>query len=229
MKRDYLSVVYSEKRAPKTDYPRRLTGYLFDRFNMKEGQRLLEVGCGRGEFLKAFQELKLDCKGVDLSDHCVKDGGADTFTCVDITKESLPFVDNSFDYVYHKSLIEHLRSPERLMKETYRVLKPGGMVIILTPDWGSQMKVFFEDITHEKPYDARALEDALKIYGFKEEGAELFYQLPAIWRFPALRMLSFVIRSLISTPLARKITRATGIKFFRWSVELMVLGYGKKR
>ncbi len=47
---------------------------------------------------------------------------------------SLPYPDNSFDIIYAIEVIEHLRSPYDFIKETYRVVSPGGKVIITTPN-----------------------------------------------------------------------------------------------
>ncbi len=229
MSKDYVSVVYDEKRTPRTAYPAQFAGHLFDRFGMKKGERLLELGCGRGEFLKAFQDLRLDCQGVDLSDHCLKNNADLKVTCLDLSKDKLPYEDNTFDYVYNKSLIEHFYSPDHLMKETYRVLKPGGRVIMLTPDWISQMKVFYEDYTHSRPYDVSSLRDVLKVHGFSDVATRRFYQLPLLWKYPGLRVVSRALQLIISTPVARKLTELTRIKFLRWSVELMVLGTGMKK
>jgi hypothetical protein len=102
------------------------------------------------------------------------------------------------------------------------------MLIILTPDWASQMKIFYEDFTHCRPYTVSALRDALEIYGFLEVNAELFYQYPAIWKYPVIKILSRLMGLVFSTPAARRLTELTKIKYFRWSVELMILGYGKK-
>jgi SAM-dependent methyltransferase len=228
MVNDYVSVVYDENRTPRTEYPFKLASYLFKRFKMKKGERLLEIGCGRGEFVSAFQSLGLDCHAVECSQYSLKELTHIKIKNADISKDRLPYDDNAFDVVYHKSLIEHLYVPDNLMKETFRVLKPGGRVIILTPDWASQMKVFYEDFTHSRPYDITSLGDLLKVYGFNDIRAELFYQLPILWHFPGLKILSRLIRTIISVPVARKLTRIMGIKFFRWSVELMVLGSGIK-
>lgn len=227
MNKSYLEVVYDEKRTPKTDYPDKLARYLHKRFELNEGDKLLEIGPGRGDFLLAFKKIGLLCYAVDIEvdpnlskEVDVKKGN--------VERGQLPYDDGEFDVVYHKSLIEHLESPNELMKETYRVLKPGGKVIILTPDWASQMKVFYEDITHKRPYDRTALADTLMMYGFKNITAEKFHQLPAVWKIPPLKIITAIMRVFLSTPVARKIAKVTHIKFFRWAVELMVLGVGEK-
>jgi ubiquinone/menaquinone biosynthesis C-methylase UbiE len=226
---DYVGVVYDEARTPRTEYPFQMASYLFTRFHLYKGQKLLEIGCGRGEFLNAFQQLGMSCYGVDLSEYGFCHLKDIQVAKVDISQDVLPFENNSFDVVYHKSLIEHLYSPDHLMKETYRVLKPEGRVIILTPDWVSTMKVFYEDYTHSRPYTVTAVSDLLKVYDFKKIESELFYQLPILWRYPKLKIISLFLQMFLSTPAARYLTKVTGLKFFRWSVELMVLGTGEKR
>jgi ubiquinone/menaquinone biosynthesis C-methylase UbiE len=226
---DYVTVVYDEARTPRTEYPFQMVSYLFKRFHLQKGQKLLEIGCGRGEFLNVFKQLGMSCSGVDLSEHGFCHLNDIKVAKLDISQDDLPFENSSFDIVYHKSLIEHLYSPDHLMKETYRVLKPGGRIIILTPDWVSTMKVFYEDYTHSRPYTVTAVSDLLKVYDFKKIESELFYQLPILWRYPKLKIISLFLQMFLSTPAARYLTTVTGLKFFRWSVELMVLGTGEKR
>jgi len=226
--KDYVSLIYNETRTPRTEYPFKLASYLFHQFKLNKKNKLLEIGCGRGEFLASFKQLGLDCYGVDISSFSYANLTGVKVEKVDVSQDTFSYEDNSFDIVYHKSLIEHLYSPDHLMKETYRILKPGGRVIILTPDWVSQIKVFYEDFTHSRPYDLTSLSDLLHIYGFSEVESKLFYQLPILWYYPWLKILSCFLRIFISTPTARRLTKISGIRFFRWSVELMVLGTGIK-
>lgn len=226
---DYISLVYDAQRTPKTEYPHQLTAYLANRFQLKAGARLLELGCGRGDFLQAFKDHGFHCYGVDreasAQDFCP---GIEIAVC-DIEAQKLPYPDGYFDIVYHKSVIEHVYSPNNLMTETRRVLKPGGKCIILTPDWVSQMQVFYEDITHCRPYDTNALRDTFLLFGFDNVIAERFRQLPVLWKSVPLTALAQVMGLVLNVKTARSLTRKTGIKFFRWGVELMVLGYGEKR
>ena len=52
--KDYVEVIYNEQVRSFTTYPEKLAKYLFNRYDLKKGQKLLDVGCGRGEFLKGF-------------------------------------------------------------------------------------------------------------------------------------------------------------------------------
>ena len=225
---DYVSTVYDNKRTPKTDYPNKLIKHLTNRFGLNVNSKILELGCGRGDFLNEFQKAGFICAGLDREMSSVDNDYELNVKQCDLAVNVFPYGDNTFDIVYHKSVLEHIYDPGNLMRETIRVLKPGGKLIILTPDWHTQWKNFFEDFTHSRPFDVMALSDLLKIYGFKNTIIEKFYQLPVIWKIPGLKILSKLLQIIMNVYGARWLTKITGIKFFRWSVELMILGYGEK-
>ena len=220
MAKNYLSVVYDEKSHPYNDYPKKLCAYLFQSFRLKKGMKMLEPGCGRGEFLNNFKELGLDVVGIDISPEAANfDNGLDVKIC-DVESDKLPFEDNVFDVIYSKSFIEHLHYPERYLEEAYRVLKPGGILITLVPDWESNYKIYFDDFTHRTPFTNVALEDAYKMYGFSKVNVFKFRQLPIVWKYPKLNYFCEAISPLIPV--------RTKNKFFRWSRELMLIGTGVK-
>jgi len=228
MKKDYAAVVYEERRAPRSTYPQQLITYLIDRFGLRTGDHLLEISCGRGDFIESFQKAGLRCSGVDREKSSVDvTSDVDIIKC-DVSKDELPFDNKTFDVVFHKSLIEHFFDPTHCMDETQRVLKEGGKLIILTPDWESQMQTFYEDFTHYRPYTTLAIRDLLHMWGFKNIIAEKFYQLPFLWEYPYMSFFSKMLSVFFSVNTARWLTGKTRIKFFRWSVELMILGYGEK-
>jgi len=222
-KGSYIDTIYDEKIRPHTSYPFQLCKYLFDRFEMKKGRILLDVGCGRSDFLEGFKHMDLDVYGLDYEkcySHLVLDDIEIRYANVEI--DPFPFDDCTFDVVFSKSLIEHLFNPTKFMKECYRVLKPGGRIIIMTPDWMSQMRIFFDDYTHRQPYTVTAIRDVLRIFGFKKIISERFCQLPILWKYPLLQILSYFLRLFVP------VTIKSSVKFIRWSVELMILGTGVK-
>lgn len=218
----YIDVIYNENIRPVTKYPSQLSTYLFNRFNMKKGDKLLDAGCGRGDFSKGFQDLGLEVFGIDREKSNSEMLKGIEVKLIDIEKDPFPFNREVFDFVFSKSVIEHLWDPEHFIKECYRVLKPGGMIIIMTPDWISQAKIFFDDHTHKRPFTTETIKDLLKIFDFKKVEAENFYQLPLIWRFSILKIISKFISLIIPATLRPK------RKFIKFSIERMVLGYGRK-
>lgn len=219
---NYIKVVYNENIRPHTKYPSQLCAYLFKRFNMNQGTKLLDVGCGRGDFAKGFKDLGLDVFGIDRersNSEILK--GIEVKT-INIEKDSFPFDNGAFDIVFSKSVIEHFWNPEHFIQECYRILRPGGTIIIMTPDWQSQRCIFYDDFTHVHPYTSVSLKEMLQIYNFREVTSEIFYQLPILWEHLWLKIFSKCLQ--VFGPV-KKIHKN---KFFRWSRELMILGYGKK-
>jgi ubiquinone/menaquinone biosynthesis C-methylase UbiE len=102
--------------------------------NLKQGDIVLDLGCGIHS--EDFQAIKHKIKliGVDFAKQSGQQNQLlDEFKQVDLNKK-LPFTDNSFDLVYSRFVIEHLQDPDQTYQEVYRVLKPGGYFIILTPN-----------------------------------------------------------------------------------------------
>ncbi|MDH5560369.1 MAG: class I SAM-dependent methyltransferase [Deltaproteobacteria bacterium] len=216
---NYLKVVYNEKDRPFTDYPSKLAKYLFDRYGLRQGEKLLEIGCGRGEFLANFNRLGLDVKGADISPEAVEFNKDMDIRVVDVESQPLPFSDNTFDIVYSKSVIEHFYYPEKYVKEVFRVLKPGGICITLVPEWEANMKIYFDDFTHRTPFTAISLRDIYLMHGFNAVKVEKFRQLPFLWKFPVLNPICAFIAM---------VSPRSNIKLIRFSKEIMLLSSCKK-
>ena len=77
--------------------------------------------------------------------------------------------------------------------EIYRIVKPGGLVITMVPDWEAVYKTFYEDYTHRTPFTSNSLKDIFLINGFDDVKVEKFRQLPFLWTLPWLKpFCSFV-------------------------------------
>ena len=222
----YLETIYSKQKYPFSEYPKKLINYLFSRFDLKDNQKLLEIGCGRGDFLNEFRKKNLEVYGVDLSNYSQSFLPEINFKKVDLTKDALPFEDNFFDVIYSKSLIEHFYYPDTLFQEAYRVLKPGGKIITLTPEWQFNYNSFYEDYTHRVPFSKMSLKDIHEINNFKQVEVESFIQLPVIFEkkyyYFFFKFLSFLTRILVPDYFRMR------YKWIRFSKEIMLLSFAKK-
>lgn len=224
MQKDYVATLYNEAERPITTYPVQLASYLIERFKIPKNSLLLDVGCGRGDFSLGFMKNGLRVEGVDISDFAKKDLKKNGITLYmnDIIHDSWLFPDNYADVIFSKSVIEHIHDPNNFMKESYRVLKPGGRIIVMTPDWETVYKIFYDGHSHVQPYTKRGLKDLLRISGFRDIQTEQFYQLPIIWKYSFLKFFSSFLRRIMTPNTEIK------NKFIRWSLELMCLGTGIK-
>jgi ubiquinone/menaquinone biosynthesis C-methylase UbiE len=133
----------------------------------------------------------------------------------------IPYEDNTFDYVFIKSVIEHISNTDLFLSEIYRVLKPGGKVIILTPDYQKQKDFFYDDYTHIKPFTLNSLKMAVQLNGFKIMIGKWFYYYKKIWEgkmFP----------NGLNCRLGYWLTKVTGIKYFRWGSDRQLFVVGIK-
>ena len=222
----YTEIIYNEHDKPITNYPKKFSKYIFNRYNLKSNSKFLELGCGRGDFLNEFKNLGLDCYGVDISDLTSKKFPEIKFKSIDLLNEKLPFQDNYFDIIYSKSFIEHFYYPEKIFEEAHRVLKPSGLLITLTPEWNYIYKSFYEDFTHRTPFTNVSLRDIHEMSGFKDIQVESFKQLPIIFEekhfSEIFSFFSFLTRILVPEKFRMK------TKWIRFSKEIMLLSTAKK-
>ncbi len=226
VQKNYLETIYNEENRPITEYPKKFIIYLIKRFKLVKNQKVLELGCGRGEFLNEFVVNGFEGYGVDLSDYCKKFFPDLNFKKVDLANEKLPYEDNSFDIIYSKSTIEHFYYPEKVFQEAYRVLKPGGTIITLTPEWQYIYKSFYEDYTHRVPFTKVSLKDIHEMSNFTSINIESFKQLPILFDknfyYYFLSFFSFITRVFIPDYFRMK------NKWIRFSKEIMLLAIAKK-
>lgn len=133
----------------------------------------------------------------------------------------IPYLDNTFNYVFIKSVIEHITNTDLFLSEIYRVLKPGGKVIILTPDYQKQKSFFYDDYTHIKPFTLNNLKMAVQLNGFSLNIAKHFYYYKKIWE-------GKIFPNFLNCRVGYWLTKKTGIKYFRWGSDRQIFVVGIK-
>lgn len=226
MKNSYTLVNYNEKLRPYTKYPFLLCNYLSDKYFGRRSGKLLDVCCGRGEHLEIFNKIGFDSYGVD-KESVAKDKNLKV-KIVDVDLEDLPFEDNFFDFIMIKSAVEHMGNIYRVMKNAYRVLKPGGKIIILTCDWKIVYKTFYDDVDHKTPFTKFSLNDLLKCYDFKNVRVEDFYHLPYTWKGRFFHIFPRIISCLLPIDFPQTVRFNFLIKMIKFSREKQILAYGEK-
>lgn len=133
----------------------------------------IDIGCGRGEWLEILRENKIDALGIDQDEgmllECQKlNLNVQLANGLDVIKKQ---EDESITIVSAFHLVEHIsfESLQVLVKEALRILKPGGLLILETPN-PENIKVstesFYLDPTHIKPIPLGLLSFLPEYYGF---------------------------------------------------------------
>jgi len=112
--------------------------YLLEKMNL--GGRFLDVGFGSGLLIKKLMSRKLKVIGLDISLPNIKcfrrnlRKSQPIYTLpIDPFNSELPFKEDSFDGVVCSHVLEHVPDDSILIKELHRVLRPGGIAVILVP------------------------------------------------------------------------------------------------
>jgi ubiquinone/menaquinone biosynthesis C-methylase UbiE len=130
-------------------------------------RKVLDLGCGIGALFPTIGISRVI--GLDLN----SDGLAhtrDRFQDIPLTcggVEKLPFTDRAVDAITLQHVIEHLDAADRAAREWRRVLKPGGVALILTPNAAFADPSVFDDPTHVHLYSGGGLAELLRSAGFE--------------------------------------------------------------
>lgn len=98
------------------------------------GGRLLEIGCGSGEFLQRMQWLGWTVEGVDFDPAAVAAARSRGLNVHEGRVEQLGYHDAGFDAIVLSHVIEHLHDVQGLLRECRRLLRPNGHLVVVTPN-----------------------------------------------------------------------------------------------
>jgi ubiquinone/menaquinone biosynthesis C-methylase UbiE len=159
---------------------------------------VLELGAGWCDFANNVRAGRVVAMDLDAT---VKRAAASHVTpvvgdCSDLS----PFEDATFDVVFASNLLEHLHRAEssKLLAEAKRVLRPGGRIMLLQPNFRLNPGRYFDDFTHVSIFTDQSLADYLVSEGFavqevlarfmpltlKSKGSKLTFLVPWYLRSP---------------------------------------------
>jgi 2-polyprenyl-3-methyl-5-hydroxy-6-metoxy-1,4-benzoquinol methylase len=150
-----------------------------DYYNLKKGDRVLEIGCAKGFVLVEFQKLGMDVVGLDKSEYAIENCHAELKGKIGFAQSSnLEFDDNEFDLILGKEVLPHISKDdlEILIKECIRTSKKNiffeiqtgrnkseieGMLVwdrthktLETPEWWDK---FLEDLNYQGDVNYKVL------------------------------------------------------------------------
>ena len=164
------------------------------------GGRLLEIGSGGGQQLKIMTDLGWQAEGVDRDPGAKKNAESKGMKVSLGVLQDQHFPDDYFDAVISNHVIEHVYEPLDLMREIYRVLKPGGRFVFITPNIESWGHHFFKNA------DLMFMDSPRHLYVFT---APSLKRLAAEARFRKLKVIT-TIRQAEALSLSDKAISSTG-------------------
>jgi SAM-dependent methyltransferase len=113
---------------------------------------LLDIGCGRGEFLRAMQALGWQVLGVESDPEAARLAHQWGFPVQTVSFEEAEFPWESVDHITMNHVIEHVYDPMAVLRKCSRILKPGGTMALYTPNTNSLGHRQFQ--SHWRPLEA---------------------------------------------------------------------------
>ncbi|MDI6888790.1 MAG: class I SAM-dependent methyltransferase [Methanocellales archaeon] len=171
--------------------------------------KVLDIGCGKGNSLdnikfigwgKYWFKNKSDYYiGIDIDENALKDARKNGYDVIryDLESGRLPFKDEIFDRVLAQDILEHLHSHIEIRNETYRVLKPRGMLYVKVPCETSPN--LWRDYAHKRGYTEQSIKKFLKDGGFVIQKFKIYKRTALLTINPvfAIKSLMLVIISKI--------------------------------
>jgi len=156
--------------------------------------RLLDVGCGSGDWLLTMREFGWQVAGNDFDRQAVHAAGEKGLQVNLGSLEDQHLPDNSFDAITLHHVIEHLPDPIQTLKECFRILRPGGKLILFTPNCESLSHSLFksdwrglEPPRHLHIFSLGSMAQLLLKAGFKDQSVRPFIVTSVIYDSLQLR------------------------------------------
>lgn len=143
--------------------------------------RLLDFGCGWGEFLATCERFGFDSHGIDFSPDRRQQGSVNIFPSLSDLKES-GYGDKPFHVVTMFEVLEHVANPSEILNSLSEIIVPGGILILETPDCTGVTDIITDwdyrkihPLSHINAFTKKTLCSIAEKAGFKFIDSELAY------------------------------------------------------
>ena len=131
----------SHELAPESEW-------LFDRIGIREGWRVIEIGCGPRGCLGLLSQrvgatgqvvgVERSAEQVERARRFVSDTGAHNVDVLDVDARAIPLPDETFDLATARLVLVNVPRPEEIVAEMIRLVRPGGVIALHEPDATTQ-------------------------------------------------------------------------------------------
>jgi len=144
--------------------------------------KILDIGCGWGDFEEVLEQVKLPYLGIDVNKEAIEICRKKGLNCKlqnlnqwNNPSTSLRTSFQKFDCITFFQVIEHLKDPISLLKSAKKLLKPGGIILITTPNNDSPLRKLlgprwsiYSEPSHHLFFNKLTLNKTLELAGFKK-------------------------------------------------------------
>jgi ubiquinone/menaquinone biosynthesis C-methylase UbiE len=160
---------------------------------------ILDIGTAEGLMLSRIKKEfpQTECIGIEYSRELIDYNRDNNIKIIQGDAQNLSFNDSSFNIVIATAIIEHLPEPAQMLSEAYRVLKPGGILILTTPSpFFDKIAEYFNggEANHIEKFGLRRLKKDFQKTGFCILSAERFMMSPI--GFPKELIIEKIIKLL---------------------------------
>jgi len=223
---DYYASDYDRTSYFSPITEKRYNQLLDDFEKYKSTGRILDIGAGCGFFLKTAQKRGWEVYGTEIDSSAVAN-------CIDPNIKmsfgdinTIDFPENYFDVVVHIEVIEHINNPNEYVSEIYKILRPGGITYLTTPNFNAihryRLKGKYDIISYPNHlcyYTTKTIKDLFNSHKLKPIKVKTTgYSLTRLRTSKGTSNQSFVSETSDDEILRYKIESNTFLKFFKWGM-----------
>lgn len=190
----------------------------------RKNNRILDIGAGCGFFLKIAHQRGWEIYGTEIDESAVEKCEETQLKMSFGEIQDIRFPEDFFDVIVHIEVIEHVNNPNQYIQEISKILRPGGITYLSTPNFNAihryRLKEKYDVISYPNHlcyYTAKTLKQAFKAHGLEPIRIKTTgYSVTRLKTSKGTSNQSFVSETSDDEMLRTKIESNPLLKFFKW-------------